>query len=264
MRVCILGNSHVAALRAAWGQQPDRWPGLHPSFVAAPRSLLQHMAVLDGTLVPTDATTRAALQRLCGQTEVTLAAQDAFVIVGLSVTLATALQPYRDARWPGLPSLDQWPDLHSLPHRFVSAEAAQAIVSDMLHRRLGVQLVQRLRAATPCPIYLIPQPRSSDMILKHRSPATRLHRIAIGNGDGAAIAGLFDRSLAMTLAAAGAQLLPQPAPTIRQHLLTDHRFMAGPERLEPVHEQDTPDTNHANALYGAVVLDQIAAAVGPP
>jgi hypothetical protein len=260
MRVCILGNSHVAALRAAWALDPGRWPDLSPGFVAAPRSLLQHTAVQDGHLVATSPKTQAALHRLSGCTTVDLGVPDAFVIVGLAVAMTVALQPYRDARWFGLPSVAAVDDPGTLPQGLISARAALAIVRANLTQRLGMQLAGRLHAATRQPIFVVPQPRISDSILARRNPATRLHKIAIRNQDGAALAALFEQAATAALAPCGALFLPQPALTVSQDLLTAACYMSQPEHLL-LRPPNDDDITHANAQYGALVLDQIANAV---
>ena len=263
MRLCIIGNSHVAALRRAWAQYPGRWPGICPAFVAAPRSLLLHTMVRDGRLVPTSPATLQALQRLGGNASLDLSAHDVFVIVGGSMTLLTAVQPYRDARWPGLPSVADCPDLVQRPQRLISGQAAQAIVLADLSQRMGVQLAERLRTGTICPICLVEQPRLSDEVRTTRHPAARLHKIAIRAGDATAIARLFETAATAALAPSGTRFLPQPAQTVSQQLFTASRYMTGSERLDPVqgalHDRD--DMTHANANYGALVLDQIMSAL---
>lgn len=263
MRLCIIGNSHVAALRRAWAQHPGRWADICPTFVAAPRSLLLHTKVEGGYLVPTALATRQALQRLSGIASLDLSAQDLFVVVGGSMTLLTAVQPYRDARWPGLPSVADCPDLACLRQQLISKNAAQAIVCAILSQRLGAQLAMRLRAGTSCPIFLAEQPRLSDGVLTMRHPAARLHKIAIRSGDAAAIARLFETAAIAALAPSGTRFLPQPAQSISQQLFTASRYMIGSEMLGPdrgaLHDRD--DITHANASYGALVLDQIMAAL---
>lgn len=270
VRICILGNSHVAALHSAWAQAPGCWGGHALTFVAAPRHLLAHTRLCDGILVPTATATRVALQRLSGVTGVALDQHDAFVIVGASVTMTAAIQGYRDARWPGLPSLANFirqsgqASLTTLPERLISAKAAQAIVCAALTDRLGLVLARLLRAGTAAPIFLVAQPRVSDLILTARSPTTRLYRVILRNSDGPAIAALFESAVQAVLAKTGTTFLPQPAQTLSHHILTSQTYMTGATRLgqtAPV-QPDSADITHANALFGAVVLDQIIAAIG--
>lgn len=265
LRVCFLGNSHVAALRDAWRQGPDRWPirwpGLEAGFVGAHKDLLLRTELRAGRLVPADAAAAAAFRDLSGIEDVDLAAWDAFVITGCLVSVATAANTYRDCRWVGLPSVAAHPDLASAPERLSSRAAARAAIEAAMASRLGPRLAAHLRAMTDRPILLTSQPRVSAAIKARRRTVTRAHHIALGNDDAAGLSAMFEAAAARVVAGAGALFVPQPAGTIEDHILTALPYMQGARRLTARGRAAQPedDIMHANAAYGALVLDQVVA-----
>ena len=259
-RVLFLGNSHLAAVREAWGLNPGRWPGLQATFLGAHKDLLLQSTVQDGQLVAATDNARTAFQRLNGVTGVDLRAADLVVICGCLVAALVAAGLWRDARWPGLPSLADEPDLAGLRPTLISAPAARAALAGMLEQRLGLKLARHLRAGHDGPILLASQPRVSAVVRRKPRPEVRALVQALGAGDGPALSALFDTAAALAAARAGATWLPQPAQTIEAGLLTALPYIQGATRLTaaPGLAQPEDDITHANAAYGAAVLDQVA------
>lgn len=265
LRLCIIGNSHVAALREAWLREPGRWGGFTASFLGAHQDLLLQTEVRGGRLIPTTFAARQSFEKISGVSDIDLDAHDVFVIAGSLVAQATALQIYRDARWIGLPSLAACADLATMPEQLISRPAALAAMQAGLSTRMGARLAQRLRTGTTRRIFLTAQPRVSEVILKAPRPVTRLHNIAIRKGDAAALAQAFETAARDVLARSGTTFLPQPAQTTSHHLLTALAYIKGANRLAATLNvrQARDDIIHANGNYGALVLDQIAEAVQP-
>lgn len=263
-QVCILGNSHVAALQTAWALAPGRWP-FAARFVAARQDLMGQTAVQGGHLAPTSAATARGFAATAADTSIDLAGFDGFVIVGCAVALPAILPLYRDATWAGLA-----PDAMPAQRSPISGPAACATAQAIPSLRLGPRLAAMLRRATAAPIMATPQPRISAAILTTPRPDMRLHGLAIQRGDAGQISDLFDAAAASVFGSTDTRYLAQPACTIEGDILTDARFMAGAARLDPgacwsgrdPALQPTTDISHANAAYGAMILDQIAAALG--
>lgn len=263
LRLCIFGNSHLAALRDAWGRNPGRWPGVAVTFLAAPKDYLLQTRVQDGRLVAIHPAARAVFSRLCGLSEVSLADHDALVVAGASIGVPAIMPLYRDMRWTGLIGFD-----HPLPPRqaqitLVSAAAARAAMASVLQQRLGYVFASRLRQFTARPILLTAQPRVSDIILTNPGPATRLHNLAVQNGDGAAIGQVFDQVATKVLADLQTVFLPQPTETVTRGILTKLSYMTDAKRLNATMDAPQPqaDVMHANSLYGALLFDQIIQAL---
>lgn len=262
-RLCVFGNSHIAALRAAWAADATRWPRLDLRFVGAHGDLLLGTRIQDGQLVPVSEATRTAFQRLSRVDQVDLSAFDGFVIAGCLVAMPQAAMVYRDLRWPGLPSLHKVPDLADMPHLLVSRAAAQATLEAVLTRRLGPRFAWHLRRGTDMPIWIASQPRMSEAGLAPRATRLRSYVAAHKAGDGAALSSVFEDAARAAAEKAGAAFLPQPPQTVTHHILTARAYMQGAVRLsqQPDLPQPPEDVSHANAAYGAAVLDQIAGVV---
>jgi len=261
-RILFLGNSHLAALRQAHVADPARWPGISATFLGAHKDLLLQTAIRDGRLVPLTPQAEQAFRRLARVADVDIAGQDVIVLTGCMVAVASAATAARDMRWPGLPSLETCPDLAAMPMRLVSYPAACATVRAVLARRLGPQLARHLRGqGVAAPIWLTCQPRVSAVIRTAPRAMTRAQNGAVDTGDAAALSDLFDHAAARAMADAGADFLPQPPQTIAHHILTALPYVQGAVRLadRPGLPQPDHDIMHANAAYGAAVLDQIAA-----
>ena len=266
-RILFLGNSHLAALKDGWRSDPGRWPGIAATFLGAHKDLLLQTRVQDGRLLPITPASRAAFARLGGEDGADLAAQDLVVICGCSIALATAAMIWRDMRWDALPSLDAVADLASMPQRLVSFAAARESLQHSLSLRLGTMLVRHLRGGgVTLPIWLASQPHVSAVIATRPRPDTRALTDALAQGDAAGLSALFRVAADRAVATAGAVFLPQPPQTITAHILTSLPFVEGATRLSarPGLLQDVDDIRHANAAYGAAVLDQIAAKLAGP
>jgi hypothetical protein len=265
-RLLILGNSHLAALREAWAGAPARWPGLRPTFLGAHKDLLLQTQLKDGVLSPATDAARAAFRRLNGLEEVNLRDHDGIVICGCLVAASVAAGLWRDARWPGLPSLMAEPDLAGMRSTLISRGAALAGLAGALDQRLGLRLVRHLRAGTDLPVWLVSQPRANVAVLARPRPEVRAQVAAVQTGDGLALSDLFDAAAARAARQAGAVWLAQPWATRTAGIFTGGAFMQGATRLTPRIGAPQPedDVTHANAAYGAMVLDQIAGALRDP
>lgn len=259
-KICCLGNSHIAALRSAWDTHPGRWPGLDMHFVGAHKGLLLQTTVKHGWLRPESPDAIDAFARLGGGQGVRLADFDALVVTGCLVALSLTASIYRRMHWVGLPSVAAHRDLANSPQILVSRDATLATAQESLLSRLGPQLIAHLRPHTDKPIFLTSQPRASATLLDSRDPTTKAHRIAHVSGDAPFVEQLHEEAAKQAVEAAGGLYIPQPPETIALHVVTDPAFMRGAVRLaaNPNAPQPADDIRHANAAYGALVIDQIA------
>lgn len=265
LRIAVIGNSHLAALRDGWVDHPGRWPGIDAQFVGAHKGLLLETAVTADRITPLSDAALGAFRRLGGVDHIDLAGVDAIVIAGCLVGVHAATYAYRDMRWDGLPSVAAAPDIAAMRPRFVSRAAARATLAARLSDRLGIQLIRHLRAATDLPILLTSQPRVSAVIKAIPRPETRGHADALAAGDAAGLSALFEEAAAEAAARAGGTFVPQPAQTIEDHILTARAYMDGARRLsaKPGLPQPKDDIMHANAAFGAAMLDAVAALLQP-
>ena len=262
-RICIFGNSHVAALRTAWQADPKRWPNLQVHCVGAHRGLLLDTEARQGWLRPTTPDAKSAFARLGGGDGVRLADYDAIVVAGCLVSLALTVGLYRHMQWLGLNATAQSPNLAQSPKALVSSAAAAQTAAHSFANRLGPQFIRHLRPHVQAPILLTAQPRVSADLLESRDPTVQGHKQVHLADDGPAITRLSEAAASQAVTDAGGHYLPQPADTVAHHIMTNSAYMRGALRLtaDGSTAQPPTDLRHANAVYGAKVLDQIAASL---
>jgi len=258
--LCLIGNSHLVALQSALNARPGQWPGLDCRFVAFRRRTALESRIEDGVLVPASAAARFQLGYFSGAETFPLDGFDAFAVVGLNVKMLFSLALWKCARWSGLPSLAAQASPADLPHPLISAPAARACLAANLSDLVGFVMARRLAGGCGKPVLIVGQPAlHRKAIWTGKGTYFGIGR-AIQTGDAPQIAALYDTAAAQAAARIGARFLPQPDRTRFSDVLTRPGFMLGtlPGR---VGREARPDHTHANAAYGALVLDQLAAAL---
>ncbi len=277
-RALVLGNSHIAAVKGAHEREaalwPGRWSGLAPEFAGGHGDALAMLEVRDGRLLARTEAARQNLQRLNRRAEWALAEYDAFIVVGCQLGIYRALMPYRSARFLGLPSMAERAAERAAERGAARVPVSRVPVSramfDLAVREgvrqtlggaLALRLVAGLRAAgLGAQVIVAEQPRPSFDCRRERRRFAGLlqaHRL----GDGAVLTEVFEAAAAAALP--GITFLAQPVQTRHGGMFTRPRFSAGSVRLTASRRITHPEDDfiHANADYGALVLDQVAAAL---
>lgn len=251
-RLALIGDSHLAALRAAAETAP---PGLDLTFLAAPNNLMEDVRLDGPVLTPTTDATTAAFRRFGGVDRLDLSGFDAVVLVGLQLNVFWAAALYGAHRFRGQKGWRQ----HDPKRPLISRPCAAETLTARLMSARALRLAGQMRAALPCPVVLVPEPRPGLAILApgQRFPAFRR---AQANGDGALLSELYETAAA----ALPHRVLPQPADTTADGIFTAPDWSQGAPQLkgERHGHYAEGDFLHANHRYGARVLDQIAQAFG--
>lgn len=263
MRICLIGNSHLVALQDALAAQPGRWPGLACRFIGFRGNTVLETRVADGQLRPVTAAARAQMRRLSGTLSEDLRSHDALVVVGLGLKSLHAMTLWKEAVWTDLPSLAAVPDLAAMPRALLSRPAAERALAGQLARFPALRVARQLRAAVDRPLWLIGCPglhaaaRESTRARHYAMPE------ALAAGDGPAIAELHRAACDRAAAALEAVFLHQPDHTVQDWLFTRADFMAGRVTVQGADGKAKvqADITHANAAYGALMLDRLAEAV---
>ena len=101
-RVCIIGNSHAAALRTGLDLVPELNEELSFDFFAAQSDLMREMELRGTVLVPTSELTKRRMSIVSGgKTEIETADYTDFVIVGLGFNVLDAVNVLRQYRLYG-------------------------------------------------------------------------------------------------------------------------------------------------------------------
>lgn len=267
VRVLVLGNSHVAALKAAHVENPGRWPEIAFDFAGGHGPAMDRLEVRAGVLAAADAETRNAMTAINGRDHWDLADHDLVVIAGCELGLYRAMNLFRDCCHAGLPSVAggleqaQTADRRRPLSRAAFAAALDALLADTMALRLAL----RIGAARPdLPLVLVPQPHPA----RAGRAGGRAGRFAAFNrairaGDAAVLAAEFAAAVDRVAASlpGGGRALAQPAATTAADIFTRAEFSAGSLPLtRDMRVAHAPrDYLHANAAYGLLVLDHVEA-----
>lgn len=98
-QVCVIGNSHAAALRQGWKSIAGDFPGVDLTFFAAPRHLLREVTFRDGALTPADEQLANFFKMTSGdKTEIRLSEYDRIIIAGAGIGVVRFSEIYRTHR----------------------------------------------------------------------------------------------------------------------------------------------------------------------
>lgn len=273
MKLAVIGNSHVGMIRAASEQSPFARHEFHWMAKAGQGS--EQFDVDGSTVLTRDVQLRARLARLGMPDAVDLAACDAAIFVGNTVSafdIAAVVRSHVVADWVSDPhsrciteNLRSGLDgLHLISQAALSAHLQGIIRAGTTYRLLSALQLER-----PIPIHVVPQPFASEDVLqpeveKHQV-FRRIARLGIFTPMAKALRAAHQTVFGAEGLGKGASdviLHHQPADTIVQDLFTRRNFVRGSVRLHCQKAHTSGDVLHANAAYGARVLQQVLAAHG--
>ncbi|HEY1710287.1 MAG TPA: hypothetical protein VGG10_18600 [Rhizomicrobium sp.] len=213
-RVCVIGDSHVAALKLGWRDIRDGFPDVDIKFFAAPKREMHALALFDDALVPENDALRASFKLTSGTGEI-CGDYDLYILCGLYLQIREAIAAYKENAGSALPRLRQ---------------------------TLAASTLSKLRGITDAPVWLIATPFSARPLVPQ------------GNDDpGAAASGIaemFNAGCRELAAEQRAVFVEQPAETIvAGHLSTRLEYSRGGSADAP-----PGDLTHMSRDFGALVL----------
>ena len=221
MNVCVLGNSQVACVKAAWDVRKNRPRNHKLTFFAAFGLSLSNLEVDGKRLVPSTEALRQHMLYTARVDAVDAAAYDAFLICGAGL----GLRPV-DAR--------------------LSGQVLGALSVDLVRTSLAYSLAAKVRQITDADIYVMHSP-----LLDERTAGRARFEIVPYDAYFPLMEQAFDIP--------GAQLLRQPEHTITRGHYTKLEFSKDAVRLAVSRKSEgiqhkAEDNNHMNVDYGAVRL----------
>jgi hypothetical protein len=260
MRVLVIGNSHAACVIEAWRMREGQERadgGLQLDFLAGAGSVLKEFG-FDGLRVFALTPKGRAFQRRLGQPDMfVLADYDAIAVIGLELSI------FRLVHIVGRNHVLGWDyenrnDLAVITRaclRDALSDAVDATGAAMILRRLGP-----VAAAKGLRLLAVTQPYPARAILDDARGAG--FALIARAGIGPQCREMYETVAAARMSALGAGYLPQPQQSVIDDILTDRTFTAGAKRLVDLTKSQPPeDVLHANAAYGASVIDRIRSAV---
>lgn len=256
-QICLLGDSHLAAPRAAAADPANLPAAADLHFFGAPNNMMEDLAVEKTCLVPTTDATRFSLNRFGGVSQIDLAAYDIFVLVGLQLNVFWATALCRRYRLRGQKG---W--RHHDPKRpLLSQQLAQATLSGRLLSTRSLRIAALIRQVSDRPIWFVPEPRPGQTILAPGLRFPAFHKL-LAHGDGPHTSWLYEQTANACLPG---RYLPQPPQTICDGIFTHADFRQAATQLpragKAADSYPEGDFLHANDRYGALVLQQIGNAL---
>lgn len=249
-RGLIIGASHCAALRLAYGHGAD-WPGMSLEFAALQGSV-DDLTVQDGQLLARDDGARGKLQTSSGRTSFVLGVYDFIAVCGGVSGSFSGIRLYNQARCIGLPSVVEGNGMGDAA--LLSNACFAAALQGIIRSRAAFPMLTAIHQAVPVPLYAISEPMLSYAGLGDK---TRFHgfRSLRRNGDASAMAALLETA-SRSVYAGLAQYIHPPEAVRKEGYFTDPALRRGATRLGAADHVPQPadDYLHGNADYGGHIL----------
>ena len=258
MKLCVIGNSHAGMLVHASRAKPSEHMNL--TFFARQGKGPEGARIRGTELRAIRRDLRKNLTKMGMPEAVNLPDYDGIVLVAMTATMFS-LGPMLSSH-----SVFSWASTQGaidaaggkLERPLVSEAALNSALRAEIEDNLAHTMIGRVRKVTDAPIILVPQPHPSEHVLD-ATDRFGMFRQIVRRGDGEDAARLLNGAHEKTFGSfAGVYPLVQPEETIAHGCLTRTEFTRGAGRLNVDGRQNETDILHANARYGAIVLDQVA------
>ncbi|WP_321363945.1 hypothetical protein [uncultured Celeribacter sp.] len=266
LRVCVLGDAHIAAFALAAEQNALRWPDLRVDVFGVPGDGLSRFDVVEdgegGRFASTDAELRARVMAWIGRDSFALSEYAAFVVTGAGASILPVVEMFSQLSSLAMPSVEDAMTALEAGQPLASTAMLRAMTREALGGSGTYDLARKFQTASiKAPVFLASAPR----------PAAEPD-ISVGSadlrarGDGPFVSEWYDREAEAMCQALGVRYLPQPRQSrAPDGLFTHVSYMRALASTEAVSEDkgrpDASDLWYANAAYACLVIDQLAHAL---
>lgn len=236
-QICIIGNSHAAALRQGWKSIAGDFPGITLTFFAAPRHLLREIAFRDGVLAPVNEDLANFFKITSGnKTEIRPSEYDRIVIAGAGIGVVRFSEIYRTHRPFQMISDDTTP---------ISESCLLASANGFLASTPGFRIARMIGT----PVSFIPEPIPAPGLAETDRWSSIWSDARVRQNANF----VFRRALNEAGTTLNSTILHQPQETVRDDF-TEAQYSRDSMvfTLKRKHRQD--DYCHMNGDYGATVL----------
>ncbi|MCP4822887.1 MAG: hypothetical protein GY892_02105 [Shimia sp.] len=242
-KVCVLGNSHIAALKGGW-ETASPAKQLDPDFFGALSKGMETLALIDGKLLPSDPEAAAFFCDISGK-GIGARAEDyeAFVLCGMGMFPNPVFNNYASYATPST--------CNTNAAYYVSDACLDDLLWDHIDRSMMMHCARLVRGVTDAPVHLVWQAFWSEALINIQWRADQMAPI-VANGDQEYIHARM-RTVETRLANEGFSVLTQPEDTLTQGVMTKKEYSRGSvlfrEGLNQPHRDN--DVFHMNSDYGA-------------
>lgn len=221
MKICVIGNSHLAALRQGWSTCKSDFEGIDLTFFGSTRDRMRGLVLAEGLIAPIEGDKPLLRQMTIvsgGKGFIDPSEYDAFIVYGLLFRV-----PALDYRWSSAVSLATCADAYqaSVAHYVVS------LVRSVTNKRVLVGAVP-LRSARARPPKV-----PADTMIGYKSCAEFMRKAVVESG---------------------AEFVPQPSVTVGDGWFTRDVYAKGAVSLMSGEDVGSSDTLHMNSKFGELSI----------
>lgn len=243
---CLIGNSHLGALKAGWDARDASARPIDVAFFGAKAQSLRRTFVQRGRLRSNDRQVRRSLERTGGAPEIDLSRYDMFLLVGVGLHF----------RFLARLALFACVHPHDSPgYRLASRALLTEGFLPTVRGAAGWELARNLSAATDAPIYVMPEPFFGKGALASGEHPLVNHVHDVGMGE--AFGDVFDKACEKAFAPYG-RFVAQPRATRADFIFTADAYSLDAIGLKRMIDTDKEaredDYVHKNAAYGEEML----------
>lgn len=251
-RICIIGDSHVAAFKNGWDRIAPRYPHVEMSYFAKASTALMDMTHDDTWITLKRARDRRFLSEAFGYRKLDTSRIDCFLCVGMMESSHALIKMQAEHKLARQCSFGR---------QYVSEAAYLAAYKDIFETSVLKHVVQELSQLDIETAFVTLDPRPSAEILQLERWSTPVYDAVISEGVGRQLSGLVENFMQSVLPA-GFSYLPPPHGTLLENVLTKQEFSSGSARLHWDKEHKSTDVKHMNAEYGMRVLTSMFESLG--
>lgn len=245
MKICIIGNSHLAALKLAWDQLSADNKGTELVFFGARAKAMSHMAIQNECLIPTDENTLEDINFTSGGLGyIDVNKFDAIFLYGLACDFNVFSIPLKNHRLNG----------NNPAYKMMTSSCFTRACQDMIKESLIFKLATMVRQISDKPLFISPSPFPSETCIYDKSGKWDI--LEQVKPDGADIKKYYYNAIELVFKPLNAFILYQPNVTISEILFTKQEFSNGSIRMikgfSSYHPKD--DYAHMNKEYGIKFL----------
>ena len=253
MKICAIGNSHLAAFKLGWDDISGRW-GKNIDIVffgSAGNFFSRSVAIENNCLIPkTDKFSKDFCNTSGGLDKVNFADYDAILLIGLDCNIWTLTHPLSNHC-----TIDSLPAIEDKAHRIISTGCLTQVGIDQIAQCSMFQVASLIRTVSSIPIFIAPVPFPS--ISGFYSPSLICTYLARNANQ--TLQDCYYQAIAHLCDIHEVTFIAQPDSTITDYVYTKEIYSKGSVKLghnlTTLH--DETDFAHMNKEYGTVVLQAV-------
>lgn len=247
-KICIIGDSHVGAMKLGWDEISSEYPDVEIVFFAAARSGMRQLTNDGSVLSIKKDLPREKVEQLGEYGSIDIEDFDAILCVGMGLLIHPFVKHQREHLLPGQST-------SSRTQHYVSEDAYLESWIEIFEKSPLQHVLNVLGNAKASSVFVSFKPLVSTDVSKKKDKVAKAY-IELGENkkDRDRLWSILHRGIE-TVLPASATFFPQPEETVLNELLTKSKYSVRSTRLmAPDEEHGIDDHKHMNASYGVAYI----------